>query len=263
MQARWGSHGDYEVIAFAPASPQEMFDCTIKAFNHSEKYRLPVFVLSDEVVGHMTERVVIPNKKDLKIYNRRKPKIRKDEYLPFEPSDKLVPPMVNAGDGYHVHFTGLTHDERGYPAVMPEVQENLVRRLVDKIRKNVDDIIECEELYTDDAKIVVVAYGITARVALYAIRIARKKGVKVGFLRLITVWPFPEEKIRNLSENVDIFVVPEINYGQIFYEVQRCSSKHTILVPKMGGAIHKPVEILDVIYKNINKRREVHANTSG
>jgi 2-oxoglutarate ferredoxin oxidoreductase subunit alpha len=243
MQSRWGTHGDVGVIAFTPSSPQEMFDCTVKAFNLSEQYRLPVIVLGDEIVGHMTEKVVIPKKEDIKLYPRRRPKKKSKDFLPFEPDKDLVPPMACAGEGYNVHVTGLTHDERGYPVINAEAQEKLVARLVDKIRKNAEHIIEYEEKDIEDADVVVVAYGSVSRCAKEAVRMARKEKLKVGLLRPITVWPFPEKRMRALSKKVKAFIVPEINYGQIAYEVH----SQTHLLPKMGGDIHTPEEILEGI----------------
>lgn len=249
MQARWGSHGDYEIIAVSPNSPQECFDLTIEAFNFAEKYRVPVIVLMDECVGHMTERVVIPKENDIKLIERKKPKGKKDKYLPFKTDKTLVPPMIAAGEGYNVHITGLTHDEKGYPVINSEAQEPLVRRLCDKIRDNAKDIIMLEETNLDDAEIVVISYGATSRSARSAMQLARERGVKVGLLRLITIWPFPEQRIRELSNKVKAFVVPEVNYGQIVLEVERCAGGNTDahLVPKMGGALHTPHEILDKI----------------
>jgi 2-oxoglutarate ferredoxin oxidoreductase subunit alpha len=249
MQSRWGTHGDVGVIAFTPSSPQEMFDCTIKAFNLSEHYRLPVIVLGDEIVGHMTEKVVIPKKEDITLYPRRRPKKKTKGYLPFAPDKDLVPPMACAGEGYNVHVTGLTHDERGYPIINAVAQQKLVARLVDKIRKNSDDIIEYEEKNIRGADVVVVAYGSVSRCAKEAVRMARAEKMNVGLLRPITVWPFPEKRMRALSKHVKAFIVPEINYGQIAYEVERCVAPHsqTHLLPKMGGDIHTPEEILDGI----------------
>ncbi len=253
MQARWGTHGDVGVIAFTPSSPQEMFDFTIKAFNLSEQFRLPVVVLGDEIIGHMTEKVVIPKKEDIRLYPRRKPKSKPKNYLPFAPGDDLVPPMACAGEGYNVHVTGLTHDERGYPIINADAQEKLVGRLVDKIRKNADKIIEYEEIKTRDAEVVVVAYGSVSRCAKEAVRMAREEKLKVGLIRPITVWPFPEKKLRKLSEKVKAFVVPEINYGQVAYEVERCvaSNSQTLLLPKMGGDVHTPEDIFKGIKEMI------------
>lgn len=249
MQARWGSHGDYEIIALSPNSPQECFDLTIEAFNLSEMYRVPVLIMTDECVGHMTEKVIIPPADEIEIVERRWYKGPKDKYLPYLPDEDLVPPIVKAGDGYRFHSTGLTHDERGYPVMSADCQEKLVRRLVDKIRKNAHKIIKIEEDQTENADVIVVAYGITSRVALKAIFEARKAGIKVGMLRLITVWPFPEKRIRELAKKVKAFVVPEINYGQIVLEVERCAcgNAETILVPHGGGTVHDPEVIFNAI----------------
>ena len=251
MQARWGSHGCYSIIALSPQSPQELYDLTIKAFNLSEKYRIPVLVMSEAAVGHMYEKIVIPPISKIAITSRRKPTVSPDEYLPFKPDADLVPPMASAGEGYRFHVTGLTHDEKGYPAATVEVQDKLVRRLVDKIEKNKDEIIELEENGTEGADVVVCTYGVSARVALMAIEYARKEGIKVGMLRFITVWPFPEDRIRELAEQVKAFVVPEINYGQIALEVERCAGSRakTLLVPHMGGGVHSPEIILEAIRK--------------
>ena len=249
MQARWGSHGHYEIIALAPSSPQELFDLTIRAFNLSEKYRTPVLVMTDAEVGHMTEKVRIPPPEEIEIYPRRKATVPPEEYLPFQPGEDLVPPMACAGEGYRFHVTGLTHDERGYPVINAEAQERLIRRLIEKIRKNKDDIIEVEEDGLEDAEVVVCSYGIAARAALWPVELARREGIKVGYLRLITVWPFPEERIRELAGRVRAFIVPEINYGQIALEVERCAAgrAEVILVPHAGGDIHDPERVLEAI----------------
>jgi 2-oxoglutarate ferredoxin oxidoreductase subunit alpha len=250
MQARWGSHGDYEGIALSPASPQETFDTMIKAFNLSQRWRLPVIVLLDEVVGHMAERVVIPEAADIVRLERRKPARPPEEFLLYEFGEDLVPlAQPIAGEGYRIHVTGLTHDIRGYPQVTAECQQWLVRRLVDKIRQNVDKIVEIEETMVDDADVVLVSYGISARPSSSAIRIARERGIKCGLIRLITVWPFCERRIQELRARVKGFVTVEINYGQIALEVERCAAGRcaTRLVGHAGGGIHEVEDILKVI----------------
>ncbi|MFC1933689.1 2-oxoacid:acceptor oxidoreductase subunit alpha [Chloroflexota bacterium] len=249
MQARWGSHGDYEIIALSPSSPQEIFDLTILAFNLSEKYRVPVLIMADEVVGHMSEKVIIPDVAPESLYSRRLPVVPPEEYVPYQPDDDLVPPMAIAGQGYYFHTTGLTHDERGYPVMTAEAQDKLIRRLVDKIRLNRKDIIRCRETQIEDADIVVCAYGITTRIARFAVKMARDEGIKAGLLQLITVWPFAEDRIRELSSQAKAFVVPELNYGQIVLEVERCAGgkAETMLVPNMGGEVHSPESILNAI----------------
>ena len=250
MQARWGSHGSYEIIALSPSSPQEFFDLTVEAFNLSEKYRTPVLVMADEAVGHMTERVTMPPAESLNLYPRRKPRVPPDQYLPFAGEEDGVPAMACAGEGYHLHVTGLTHDERGYPLTTdPAAQERLIHRLVAKIRDNRGDIMRVESRWLDDAEVIVVAYGITARIALWPIEMARAEGIKVGWLKLVTVWPFAEDVIRDLAKHIKAFVVPEINYGQIALEVERCAAGNArmILVPHAGGDVHEPKVILEAI----------------
>jgi 2-oxoglutarate ferredoxin oxidoreductase subunit alpha len=254
MQARWGSHGDYEIIALCPNSPQECFDLTITAFNLSEKWRVPVLFMMDECVGHMTEKVVIPNADEIVVTPRKYYKGKKESYLPykFNGSDSVAP-MVKAGDGYFIHITGLTHDERGYPVINAEAQEKNVTHLVNKILKNEKKIRIVEEDQVDGADVVVISYGISSRVAMKAVEAAREKGIKVGTLRLVTVWPFPESRIRELAKSVKAFIIPEINLGQISLEVERCAQGNakTVLVAHAGGWVHDPTDILNAIEESI------------
>ncbi len=249
MQARWGSHGHYEIIALVPDSPQEMFDLTVSAFNLSEQYRVPVLLMADEAVGHMSEKVVIPEISSKELINRPRPKIAPEKYLPYDSRKGLVPPMAVAGEGYRFHVTGLTHDDRGYPVMTAEAQDKLIRRLVDKIRLNIKDITKYEEVEMDDAEVVVVSYGISARIARHAVQQAREQGIKAGLLRLITVWPFADDRIRELASKAKALLVPEINYGQIVREVERCAAGRAKvrLIPHMGGSVHLPETILEAI----------------
>ena len=249
MQARWGAHGHYEIIALVPDSPQEMFDLTIQAFNFSEKYRVPVLLMADEAVGHMSEKVVIPEITSKELVNRPRPKVAPDKYMPYDSKKGLVTPMAVAGEGYRFHVTGLTHDDRGYPAMSAEAQDKLIRRLVDKVRLNIKDITRYEELKVNDAEVIVVSYGITARIARYAVQKAREEGIKAGFLRLITVWPFADERIKELAASAKAFIVPEINYGQMVREVERCAAGKARIksLPHMGGAVPLPDMILEAI----------------
>ncbi len=249
MQARWGAHGSYEIIAVVPSSIQEMFDLTIRAFNLSEKYRTPVLVMADEAIGHMSEKLVIPEIKPDQIINRKKPKVSPDKYLPYEDVDHdYIPPMAVAGEGYRFHTTGLTHDERGYPIMTAEVQDKLIKRMVNKIKLNHKDIIQLREFNVEDADIVVCSYGISARISRLAIDLARAEGIKAGLVQLLTVWPFAEERIRELAKKTKAFVVPELNMGQIVLEVERCAGGvKTISVPHAGGTVHQPQVILDAI----------------
>lgn len=246
MQARWGTHGDVGVIAYVPSSPQECFDLTVEAFNRSEEYRMPVVVLADEVVGHMRERVVIPPPEGIARVERKKPaEPPSPDFLPFRPDGDLVPPMACAGEGYRVHVTGLTHDERGYPVLNARTQRRLVGRLLDKVRKNADRILRWEEVGTEDAEVLVVAYGSVARSARESVRVLREKGIRAGLLRPVTVWPFPTDRVRALARKVRTIVVPEVNFGQVVYEVDRCSRgrARTVLMPLLGGEIHTPEDI--------------------
>jgi 2-oxoglutarate ferredoxin oxidoreductase subunit alpha len=249
MQARWGSHGDYEIIALCPNSPQECFDLTIEAFNLAEIYRVPVMMMMDECVGHMTEKVVIPRASEINIEPRHYTTQKPEDYLPFQAEKNSSPAMVRTGDGYRFHVTGLTHDERGYPVNSVEIHDQCTRRLVDKIRNNARQIIMLDETDTADADVVVVSYGITSRVAVKAIQAARESGVKVGHLRLITAWPFPEKRLRTLASHVKAFIMPELNLGQMYLEMQRCIEGRaaTYLIPHAGGTVHDP----DVIYQKI------------
>ncbi|MFC2084065.1 2-oxoacid:acceptor oxidoreductase subunit alpha [Bacteroidota bacterium] len=250
MQARWGSHGDYEIIALCPNSPQECFDLTIEAFNLSETYRVPVLLMTDETVGHMYERVEIPKAEEIKLVERPRPKNDKKKYLPFATTNSdLVPPMALAGEGYKIHITGLTHDERGYPSVNAETQHRMIPRLINKIKHNADKICKWEEQNTEDCEVLILSFGSTARIAEWSMITARQEKIKAGFFRLITAWPFPEKRIRELAEKVKGIVVAEINLGQMVYEVERVAGGRckVLLSPNAGGRVHEPEEILTLV----------------
>jgi 2-oxoglutarate/2-oxoacid ferredoxin oxidoreductase subunit alpha len=253
MQAKFGSHGDCGIVAYAPASPQECFDLTVKAFNTADAFRIPVFVMADEVVGHMTERVVIPAALKIPHIGRKRPSVKPGEvFHPFQPSNgSLVPPIAHAGEGYKVHFTGLTHDERGHPAMTAEAHDRLVRRLVNKVENSVEQLAEYEALHLDDAEVVVISFGCTARSAREAVNRARKQGVRAGMLRLITLWPFPEKVVRSLAEasRARQFIVAEINLGQMAREVERCAQRPVIRVNHAGGKVIEPDTILNAIVR--------------
>jgi len=205
--------------------------------------------MTDECVGHMHEKVVIPPADEIEVVERKWYTGPKEEYLPYKLDDDGIPFMVKAGDGYRFHTTGLTRDERGYPTLNAECQKIVVTHLIEKIRSNADKIIKLEEDEIDNADVVVISYGITSRVAVRAVQQARKAGLKVGTMRLITVWPFPEKRIKELAGKVKAFVVPELNYGQIVREVERSVSGKTkvISVPHCGGWVHDPDDILKAI----------------
>jgi 2-oxoglutarate ferredoxin oxidoreductase subunit alpha len=249
MQAKWGSHGDYGIIALTPSSVQEAFDLTIEAFNYAETYRVPVMVMMDAIVGHMWEKVIIPSADNIRIINRKKPSVPPKEYMPFKPEKNLVPPMAIFGEGYRFHATGLTHEEDGRPRTESiRVQRKLVQRLCDKIRKNSDKIVRTKEIMMEDAEIAVVAYGIESRAALSAVRKARADGMKAGLLRLITLWPFPEKNVAEIAKSVKAIVMPEMNYGQLVREVERAAKATPVtFLPKLGEEPHRPEEILEAI----------------
>lgn len=249
MQARWGSHGDFQVIAYSPWSPQEMFDLTVLSFNMADRFRVPVILLADEVIGHMVERVVIPEAGQIPFTQRKRPSQPPNgRFDPFLAQDNdLVPPIAHAGEGYRVHFTGLTHDERGYPAMNAEVHHRLVSRLADKIQHNAAEIVRTESYDLQDARIAVVAYGCTARSARSAVRQARQQGIPAGLLRLVSIWPFPEQALVELAQKVDHIIVAEMNLGQVSREVERVIHRPVSGAFHGGGEMIPPEPILSEI----------------
>jgi len=249
MQAKWGTHGDFEAIALAPSTVQECMDFTIDAFNLAEKYRNPVCVMADGEIGHLRERVVIPDEKDLKIINRVPATIDKKKFIPFTSSQTLnskVPDFPTFGTGYHTYVTGLTHNEKGFPATDKQPDhEKLVKRITTKITDDLDKLTNVEKLYLDDAKTVFVTYGATARPAESAVEMARAKGKKVGMLRLKLVWPFPYKEIQKLASKVNEIIVPEMNLGQIVHSVREYVEGQCKVTsaPKIGGEMHLPHEL--------------------
>ncbi len=249
MQARWGSHGDYAIVAYAPWSPQEMFDLTVLSFNTADRYRVPVLLMADEVVGHMVERVEIPATGEIPYWPRKRPKAPPNgRFLPFlAEEDDLVPPIAHAGEGYKLHFTGLTHDALGYPDMTATTHHDLVTRLKNKVGRNAKKIIRVDEYYLDDADIVIIAYGCTARSARRSVRLARQKGIRAGLLRPITLWPFPEERLKELAMTVDSFIVAEMNLGQIALEIERIIRGPVKGIFHAGGSMIAPEPILQAI----------------
>ena len=250
QQIKWGSHGDYEIIALSPNSPQECFDLMVTAFNLAETYRCPVFFMMDEVVGHMTERVVIPPADQIEVTPRKFTTKKPGEYTLYATTnDDLVPEMVKVGDGYRIHVTGLTHDERGYPQMTVPAQQKLMTRLINKIRQNAHKLIDVRMDDCEDADVVVVSYGITSRIACAAIEEAKAKGLKVGHARLVICWPFPEKLFAEMATKVKAFVFPELNMGQMVRELERAvmGKAKVVSVPHTGGTVHRPEVILDAI----------------
>jgi len=248
-QVRYGSNADYAIIALAPESPQEMFDLTVEAFNLSEIYRVPIFILADEIVGHMREKVIIPE--TVKIVERKKPDVPPQDFLPYKvDSDTDVPPMPAFGEGYRMPVSGLTHTEAGVPSTSYEVQNAMVTRLWNKVEKKVEQLTKIESAYLEDAEVIVLAYGSVARSVKSAVLEARKQGLKVGYLRLITLWPFPDRVIKDLvMRKPKAIIFPEMNMGKMVREVERAAGGKTEIIsfPKPGVELHKPTEIYDLI----------------
>jgi len=255
MQARWGTHGDHPTIALAPSTVNEILTLTIKAFNFSEKYRIPVILLLDEVIAHMREKVEIPAPEDIEVINRKKPTVPPEEYLPFKPDEDGVPPMANFGQGYRYHITGLVHNYKGLPTSDSQEIDAFIRRLHDKIQKNIKDIIINEKYFLEDAKIALIAYGSVARAAERTVKLAREEGLKVGLLKLLTIWPFCFEEVNKLARQVDLIIVPEMNLGQMVLEVERASRGKCRVVPygRVDGELINPIEILGKIREEIKK----------
>ncbi len=249
MQARWSASGDHEMIVLAPSSVQELFDYTIEAFNLAEKYRNPVIVLSEMTLSLMREKIRIPDPGEIEIVNRKRPDVPPEEFLPFDGGEDGVPPMSSFGDGYRVLYTLNPHDKRGMITGDLDVYDELYRRITSKIRRAVDDIVRYEKFYMDDADIAVIAYGSEARSALEAVRRAREEGLKVGLLKLVTVWPFHDELVKGVAERVKKIVVPEMNLGKYVGEVERASEclAEVVSLPLNKGRIHTSSEILNCI----------------
>lgn len=248
MQAKWGTHGDHPIIVLSPISVKDTFDMTVKAFNFSEKYRTPVILLLDEVIGHMREKVEIPERNELEVIDRIKVTASKKDYKIYD-SNSLVPPMANFADGYKYHITGLMHDDVGFPTNSIDKAKILMDRLMRKIEDNLDDILIYDEYKTNDCEELIVTFGCMSRCSKDAVNALREEGIKVGLLSIKTVWPFPEEKVRELSKQVQNIYVPELNSGQIRLEVERVSSKDCNIygINKYNGDIIAPEEIVDKI----------------
>jgi 2-oxoglutarate ferredoxin oxidoreductase subunit alpha len=244
MQSRWGTHGDYSSIVLAPNSVQEMFEFTIRAFNLAEKYRTPVILLSDEIVAHMREQATVPPLENIEIINRRKPKAGEKVFFGLEE----VPPMPAVGEGFNVTVTGSTHNEYGIRFTAdPTVHRRLVERLNGKIQNHAEEIANVESYNIDDCQVGIVSFGCTSRAIYEAVEKAEENGVKVGYVRLKTLWPFPEKAVKELAETAEKIIVPEMNLRQIFYEVERTTKGAAQVIPlnKIGGGeLITPEELL-------------------
>jgi 2-oxoglutarate ferredoxin oxidoreductase subunit alpha len=247
MQSRWGTHGDHPVIVLAPSSVRDSFDITVKAFNFSERYRTPVIVLTDEVVAHTREKVELPDPDQMEVLDRIKPTMPPEWYIPYEDTSRGVPPMGIFGDGYRYHVTGLIHDVRGFPTARADEIEPFLNRLFRKISQNFHAIQLVEHHLTEDAEILVIAYGSVARSAKRAVIDARGRGIKAGLLQLITVWPFPRQHVEPLLNRVRLALVPEMNMGQVSREVKRVNEGATRVTTlnRIDGRMITPRQIYE------------------
>jgi 2-oxoglutarate ferredoxin oxidoreductase subunit alpha len=247
MQARWGTHGDYASIVLSPNSVQEMFELTIRAFNLAEAYRLPVILLADEITAHMREQINVPPVNTMKIVDRKKPTPGETAFF----GDAEVPPMPSVGEGYNVAVTGSTHDQFGVRFTAdPEVHRQLVTRLVNKTRKNVERLMDFEAFNIDKCDVGFVSFGCSSRAVSEAVELANDRGISAGFIRLKTLWPFPERAVQTMAQNTTKIIVPEMNLGQIFFEVQRLVNGMADVVPlnKIGGGeMLTPEELLEEV----------------
>ena len=250
MQARWGTHGDHGTIALAPASVEECYTLTVEAFNLAERFRQPVLIMSDAEIGHMREKFVVPEPGSLKVFDRKKPSVDAEHFVPYQadPEDD-VPPMAGFGDGYRWHVTGLTHNDWGFPTTDPGDIDKKMRRLMRKIERFRDDIVKFDTVEAEDAEILVVSYGSVSRSSIRAVRDARAQGVKVGHFRPITLWPFADKELERLARRVKTIIVPELNCGQMALEVERAVHGKARVVPlnRVDGELFQPTEIFNKI----------------
>ena len=247
MQSRWGSHGDHPVIVLTPASVEEIYTETVRAFNLSEMLRVPVVLLYDEVIGHLIETIELSEPAELELLERKWTQTPPGEYLPFAATEDGVPEMARPGDGYRTHTTGLTHGENGFPTQDPAEVDRVMHRLLGKLDRNRELIDSFEALECDDADIVIVAYGITSRAARRAVKLSREQGIKVGLFRPITLWPFPQQSFVEIADSVKRILVPEMNAGQLCLEIERlCSpSSKVYRMNRIDGEAITPHEILE------------------
>jgi 2-oxoglutarate ferredoxin oxidoreductase subunit alpha len=254
MQAKWGTHGDHPVIVISPSSVLEAYTLTVKAFNLAERFRVPVVFLMDEVIAHMRERVELPDAKDLEIINRQKPTVPPNQYFPYDADEKDgVPPMAAFGEGYHFHVTGLVHDKTGFPSGKPEVTDKLIRRLINKIELHKDEILMFETYNCENPDTVVISFGSSARSSRQAVNDAINEGLNVGFIKINTIWPFPDKIVKEVASKAKNIIVPEMNLGQLAMEVERIvAGKCPVYgVNRIDGELITPDEILAKI-KGVN-----------
>lgn len=249
MQARWGTHGDHPIIVLSPSSVRETFELTVKAFNFSERYRTPVILLMDEVVAHMRERMELPDPSTLERVERPDTTVPPEWYKPYDedtPND--VPPLMPFGTGYRYHVTGLHHDPFGYPTEQLDEVQRWSERIFRKIERSLSDILLYEQFEVEEAEVLIVAYGATARAARHAVKLARDRGHKAGLFQIKTLWPFPEEAIEMAAERLHRVIVPEMNRGQLALEVERIVGRYKVRrINRLDGEFIHPAEILKAI----------------
>ena len=252
MQAKWGTHGDHPAVALTPASVQEILTETIRAFNIAEKYRTPVIMLYDEIIGHMREPITIPEPGEFEVVNRAKPECAKEDYLPYD-DNYLVAPLAPFGEGYRYHVTGLNHKADGFPVNDPEIIRENNERIMRKIDENVDDIGKNEEILLDDAEIGLFTVGSTSRSARFAVNSVRSEGIKAGLLRPLTIWPFPDQAVREMARKVKVIIVPELNLGQLIGEVRRVAEGacEVVGINRVDGESIHPTQIIELIKKYV------------
>ena len=250
MQARWGTHGDHTAIVLAPASVAEVYTETVRAFNLAEQLRSPVIVLFDEIIGHLVETIQLPAPESLQLIERKWADAPKEGYLPYAAGDDMIPPMPRPGDGYRSHTTGLTHDESGFPTQDPAKAEAMLARLINKVERHRDVVDAADMMATEDADILVVAYGTPARAARRAVKEAREQGIKLGLFRPITLWPFPERAFLAAAKSAKRIIVAEMNAGQLLLEIERIAGRERVSpLLRFDGEHIAPAEILDAVGK--------------
>jgi 2-oxoglutarate ferredoxin oxidoreductase subunit alpha len=249
MQSRWGTHGDHPIIVLCPSSVGETFELTVRAFNLSERYRTPVILLMDAMIGHMREGVALPDPEQLQIWDRAPTEVPPEWYKAYVNEPQDVPPLAPFGEGYRYHITGLFHDELGYPTQRLDEIDPWLARVFGKIERGLGEIVDYEEdEHLDRAEVIVIAYGATARSAQRAVKMAREQGSRVSLLKLRTLWPFPEERVETAAERLHRVIVPEMNLGQLALEVERVVGKHKVVrVNRADGEMVTPDQILDAV----------------
>lgn len=255
MQARWGAHGDYPIVAYAPSSVRETYHLTVKAINTAEMLRSPVFLLSDAMVGHMREAIDLPNPTELELVERVKPEPGQSDFAPHKTNNNRdIPPMARFGDGFRFHVDSNIHDEYGFPATeRNDIADRLIRRLNNKVTEYADELIVVEEDHLEDAEVAIFAFGSTARAAAEAVEIGRARGLRVGLLKTMTLWPFPQKYVDRWTHRIKAWVVPEMNLGQMVNEVRLVVAGRTPVYPlnRVDGLLIEPEQILSFIEEHV------------